>query len=641
MSRGLQRARPVFGALILALSSLGAAAIAPTQAWAAQHAVPSSGELYTFAFEDADIRQVAQEVLGATGTPYVIDPSVSGHISFRIEERLTREQLLAAFEAILRANGLTLTHDGPQLVVTTEAKAKGAPSVRRQGEGTPSSGYEVVAIPLSFAQPSEVAKALQAISPSTNVVYTNDKLNLLLLGGSSAETKTVMETIKIFDQDAFQDARIRWFELSQAQATTVATELERIVQASGAVGVTVVPLRRLNGLIVFGPSADALSAVAKWVARLDTTGKESVSSLWVYRPHGTSAEALARTLNTLLGFQNASDTTTTINSGGARSLSATSPVSSTTISSNSEQSSFAGEDQVRIGVDKDSNTLIVFASPSRWSQIQRILSEIDRTPKQVLIEASIAEVTLSKEFELGVDWSVMSKYLNVSSINSGSGTIAPSSPGLSVTYIDGNIQAALHALGSHTAVQVISAPKIIALDARTAHLQVGDQVPVITQSSTPAQNPGSAIVNSVDYRNTGVVLNVTPQVTGDDQVILDISQEVSSVAKTVTSGIDSPTIQQRHLESSLVMHDGGVVALGGLISSSTNYSDSGIPFLKDIPYAGSLFKTQSVGHDRSELIVLLTAHVIRDGISSDAAMKDLLSDMHELQNRGLLPVAKR
>jgi general secretion pathway protein D len=631
---GMHWLRTLAAALGLAVALTSAAAPEPAAA------ATGGAETYTFAFRDAEVAQVAQEVLGAVGLPFAIDPGVTGRISFRIEQRLTREQLLAAFGAVLETNGFALVRNGDQLIVTLQSKAKGSAGVRRRSEGAPSAGYEVLAIPLSYAQPSEVAKALEAISSQSNVVYTNDRLGLLLLGGTGGQLKTAMETIKIFDQSGFEDTKIRWFELSQAQSQTVASELERIIQGAGLVGVSVVPLRRLNGIIVFARSGEALGDIARWVSRLDTPGKEASSSLWVYRPRATSAETLARTLNSVLGFQNSVETSTSTSDSGTRGPAPAAPPAVTTTTSSTMQS-LTGDEQARIVSDKETNTLIVFASPGRWAQIQRILLEIDRTPRQILIEASILEVTLTKGFEFGVDWSVLSGDLQASSINNDSGTIGPSTPGLSITFLQTDIKAAVHALGSRTALEVVSAPKIIALDNHTAHLQVGDQVPIVTQSSRSTNDSNAPLVNSVDYRSTGVILTVTPRVTGEDQLTLEVSQEVSSVAKTSSSGIDSPTIKQRRFESALVMHDGGVVALGGLIASTRGSGDSGVPWLKDVPVLGSLFKSASRNGDRTELIVLLTAKIIRDRPTSDAVMNDLFNDLHELQTRGLVPTAKK
>uniref|UniRef100_UPI0026F2861F type II secretion system protein GspD n=1 Tax=Phenylobacterium aquaticum TaxID=1763816 RepID=UPI0026F2861F len=203
--------------------------------------------------------------------------------------------------------------------------------------------------------------------------------------------------------------------------------------------------------------------------------------------------------------------------------------------------------------------------------------------------------------------------------------------------INNDIQAAVKALGSKTAVEVVSAPKIIALDNRTARLQIGDQVPVVVQSSQSTSSSNAALVSTVDYRSTGVILSVTPRVTGDNQVILEVSQEVSSVAKTSTSGIDSPTIQQRRFESALLLRNGGVVALGGLISSTRTTSRTGVPGLKDTPFIGALFRSDGQSQSRNELIVLLSAKILDDAAASDRALNDLAADMHELQSRGLLP----
>ncbi|WP_310540382.1 type II secretion system secretin GspD [Phenylobacterium sp.] len=599
----------------------------------AQAATPATqAESYTFAFENADITQVVQEVLGQVGVPYAIDPGVTGKVTFRIEQRLNREQLIAALEAVLSANGVALVRNGDQILVTPQAKAKGAAGIRRNVEGLGGGGYEVVAIPVSYAQPTEIARALEAISSSSSVLYTSDKLGLIVLGGSGSQLKSTIETLKVFDQNTFQDTRLRWFELTQAQASTVATELDKIIQASGIAGVSVAPLKRLNGVIVFARTAQALDEIGRWVRRLDAPGTEAASSLWVYHPRNSSAEALSRTLNSVLGFQGRGD--------GALATAPTSAIPAGA-SGSTAIATGTGDDEVRIGLDKETNTLLVFAAPARWIQIQRILNEIDRPPLQVLIEASILEVTLGKDLQFGVDWSVISRDLSVAAINNSVGAVVPRFPGLSVSYINDDIQAAVRALGSRTTLEVVSAPKIIVLDNRTARLQIGDQVPVIVQSSQSTAATNAALVSTVDYRSTGVILSVTPRVTGGDQIVLEVSQEVSSVGKTSTSGIDSPTIQQRRFESTLVLRNGGVVALGGLISTNRSFSRGGVPGLKEVPGIGALFRTQGQNDSRSELIVLLSAKILNDTASADRAMSDLQADMRELQSRGLLPAAQQ
>jgi general secretion pathway protein D len=624
-------AKSLSGALFVSLALWG---MALTPGPAAAQAIGDRGAAYTFAFQDAPIAQAADEVFGALGVAYTIDPSVTGTLSFRIDQKLTKAQLLQAFEAALLANNVALVRNGESLVVTSKTRARASASVRPYGDGAMRAGYEIVAVPLSFATASEVGKALQAISGDGIVLHTDDRLGLIVLAGAGRELQATLETLKVFDQSGLHGSRIRWFDLSQAPAASVAAELEAMIKASGASGISVIPLKRLNGLIVIGRTETALEDIAPWVTRFDVPIKDTASSLWIYRPKNTSAEALAKTLNAVVNGTGASLT-------NAPSASTSSPVSTGVEGGGPLATSASSADPVeavRAAVDKDTNTLLVSAPGWRWTQIQRILEEIDRPQSQVLIEASIIEVTLSDDFRFGVDWRVLGNdgHIAGSLIGNVGGQITPTYPGFNLTFIDTDVQAAVKALGARTAVEVVSAPKMLTLDNRTARLQVGDQVPIVTQTSQGVSTGDAPIINNVDYRNSGVILSVTPRISGEDRIVLEVSQEVSSVVRTETSGINSPTIQQRRFESTLVVRNGGVVAVGGLISRSRNRGNSGIPGVKDIPVLGRLFQSSTNDVGRTELIVLLSAKILKDSAQTDRAMQDLLADMTEIQARGLL-----
>jgi general secretion pathway protein D len=594
-------------------------------------------EAYTFAFLDAEISQVAEEILGkALGLTYTLDPSITGKMSFRIDRKLTRSQLLEAFEAALAANEVVMVRQGDTLALLPRSKAKGAAGLRTSGERHARAGYELVAVPLSYAMPSEVAKALEAVGTGGVVVYQNDKQGLLMLGGDQRELEAASQLIHVFDRNGLDGSKIRWFPLEKAPATVVAGDLDKVLQTSGASGVAVVPLKRLNGLFVFARTPEALDRVGEWVAKLDQAQNDQGTQLFVYRPRNVSAESLGQTLSSVLSGRSSSTTATTA-TGAAPTAGAVSAAPQPAATLQADSFSTTDDDPVRVGIDKQSNALLISASPSRWLQIQRILGEIDRPPVQVLIEATVLEVTLGDDFRFGVDWSLLGANgrLKVTSSGSTSGAVAPAFPGLGVTFLDNDISVAIDALRSKTAVEVVSAPKIMALDNHVAHLLVGDQVPVVTQSAQSSTAPGAPLVTTTDYRSTGVILNVTPRVTGDDRVTIEVSQEVSSVAKTTTSGIDSPTIQQRKFDSSLLLKDGGTVALGGLISSNRSRGRSGVPFLQNAPVVGALFRQESKSLDRTEMIVLLTVRILRDDTSSEKVTKDLIADMHEIEDRGL------
>jgi general secretion pathway protein D len=596
---------------------------------------PAAAQAYTFAFQDAEVAQIADQILGQTlGVAYSVDPSITAKLTFRLDQRLTKPQLLEAFEATLASSDIALVREGDTLHVVPKAKAKTAALLQTNGEVAHHAGYETVAVPLAYAQPSEVAKALESVTPQGTVIYTNDKQGLLLLGGSGQELESALQMVKVFDRSGMDGVKIRWFELSKAPATTVASDLEHVLTAAGISGVGVVPLKRLNGLFVFARTNEAADRASDWVAKLDQASQEKTASLFVYHPKNSSAEALARTLNSVLSGQTAADQTQTTAQQKPATPGAPVPAPAVTTSVATQSQSFlsSGEDAVRVGVDKDSNTLLISAPPGQWFQMQRILDEIDRPPAQILIEASILEVTLTKDFQFGVDWSVLGA--------GGKLSIGGQYPGFAITFLNKDIQTAVNTLGSKTAIEVVSAPKIMALDNHTAKLEVGDQVPTVSQTSQNTTAAGAPVISSVNYLSTGVILNVTPRVSGDDKITLDVSQEVSEAAQTTTSGINSPTIQDRKFDSTLILKSGGVVALGGLISSTRTKGDSGIPYLKDVPGLGSLFKSDSNDLNRTELIVLLSAKIIRDDASAKKVISDLLADMHEIESRDLLKLPK-
>jgi len=599
---------------------------------------------YTFAFNDADIGGVAQEILGtALQVPYTVDPEVTGKMSFRIDRRLTKTQLLEAFEAALQTYDIAMVRQGDMLVLKPRAKAKGSGTLRTLSEGVHGAGYQTLAVPLSYASPSEVAKALESVGSADVVVFADDKQGLLILGGTSAELQSAVEAVRMFDRSGLEASKIRFFELEQAPAGVVAGDLQRLLEDAHVAGVSVVPLKRLNGLFVFAQTDSALDRIADWVAKLDIPSRERIESLWLYHPRNVAAEALATTLNNVINGQSnlgqsSSSSARASQSAGAGTQSQSQPAATPPTQAFTSNGAAADEDAVRVGADKGTNTLLISASESRWVQIQRILNQIDIPPSQVMIEASILEVTLTDQNNFGVDWQFTNPNgaLTAGAIGSASGAVASSFPGVSVAYIGKNIQAAVNALATRSAVEVISAPKIVVVDNQTAKLDVGDQVPVVTQSAQNTTAAGSPVVNSVNYLSTGIILSVTPRISGDGRIFLDVDQEVSSASETTTSGIDSPTIQQRSLSTTLILDDGAVAALGGLISSEKNKSQTGIPYLQDVPGVGALFRTTTNNTNRTELIVLITAKIIKDRPSAQRVLADLLADMTEVRSRGLL-----
>jgi general secretion pathway protein D len=288
---------------------------------------------------------------------------------------------------------------------------------------------------------------------------------------------------------------------------------------------------------------------------------------------------------------------------------------------------FGAASRTRLVADPGSNTVVVQTTRLDWPRIEAALRRLDQVPLQVLIEATIAEVTLNDRLRFGLQVAVRSGNfaVNFTPDRSRSASFVASEPGngragrlddtllgLLGGYLSvPDARVLLDALSSITTVNVISSPQLMVLSNQTATLQVGDQVPIATQSALPVESFGGRIVNSIQLRDTGVILRVTPRVNSSGLIGMDIEQEVSDVVPTESSGIDSPTIRQRRVQSTVAVQSGETVALGGLIRRGNNRTRSGLPGLRDVPVLGQLIGSTDTAETRTELLVLLTPRIVR------------------------------
>jgi general secretion pathway protein D len=300
------------------------------------------------------------------------------------------------------------------------------------------------------------------------------------------------------------------------------------------------------------------------------------------------------------------------------------------------------QDGIRIIPDEQNNALMIYATPREEEGIMSMLHKIDILPLEVRIDATIAEVTLNDALQYGTQWFFKSGGVNgiLSSATQSLGTAGLVSSALNTNFPgfviggsnSGGAPFVLSALQAVTTVHVLSAPEIMVLDNQQASLMVGSLVPYLTGSTTSTLTADAAVTNSINYQPTGVIMQVTPRVNGGGLVTLDVQQEVSSVASTTTavagqSGINSPTFNERQVASRVVVQDGQTVGLAGLITDNVSRSNQGIPWLKDIPVLGVLAGQQTNSRTRTELLVLITPHVIHDQHDARALTQDLRDQM--------------
>ena len=277
----------------------------------------------------------------------------------------------------------------------------------------------------------------------------------------------------------------------------------------------------------------------------------------------------------------------------------------------------------RVVADDAKNAIIVWGNDSEQDTFARLIQSLDTTPVQVLLEATIAEVSLNDELRFGLSSYFEENGTKGTFTDTSDGSITSTFPGLSFLFQGTTSGAALNALNSVTDVNVVSSPSLLVVDNQEATLQIGDQVPIATQQARDPENPNASVINTISFRDTGIILRVKPRVSSSGQVVLDIEQEVSSVSNTTTSGIDSPTISQRKIKTSVVVSDGQTIALGGLIEESNNRTTAGAPGISRLPVLGALFRNRRDSIGKTELLVLITPQVIRDGHEAESITAEL------------------
>jgi general secretion pathway protein D len=588
-------------------------------------------EGYNLAFVDADVKRVADAILGSMlGVDYSVDPEVTGNITLRTPKPVTKESLVPMLEQALQAVDAVIVRqgDGYRIVSRKQARTRAPVSSAGGGGAASPAGYTSEIVTLRYASAREMAKLLEQFLGEETVGASNDALNQIIITGTGNERQAARDIITRFDVDVLASMVYETYRLDNVDPASLIAELRKIFQPPyDIIGTRVraVPLPRLKSIMLIAAERADLNRIEPWIRRLDV-GVSGKRRLYNYVVQNGRARDVATALQQVLGgsgsaptvdsgfagAEGATSETETGTTSGSTVAPATSSVPYAPIGGGMAQGGYAGSQTgVRIVPNDHNNSLLIYADGEEYELMREALQSLDRPVAQVLIEATLAEVTLNNDLRYGVDFRTVSGNTSVTNVSNGSGTPSSSFPGFSLSIIGNSTQAILNTLQSKTNVRVLSAPKLMVLNNQTATLQVGDQVPVIVQQSQSVSAPGAPVVNTVDLRDTGVILKVTPRVNDSGTVTLDISQEVSDVAETTTSGINSPTIQQRRLSSTVATRSGQMVALGGLIRDRLVRTRSGLPVLSQIPIIGAAFgRTVDTG-SKTELIILLTPTVVR------------------------------
>lgn len=609
-----------------------------------------------FNIPSADVRTLARIVLGDTlGIPYSVSVEGDVDVGLATPGPVSRQQLIELFEAALKKANLAMVWQGSGYRIMTVAAA--------QAEGTsflPDRGFGTETVLLQFANAAELRKLLDSVVPGA-VQQVDDARNALVIAGTAAQRKAAHEIIAQFDVNWLRSMSFALYVPQRTDSRLIVPELERLINAPDAPTrgmVRLIGMDKLNGVIAISAQRQYLEDVRRWVEVLDREGTNNEARLFIYRVQNGRAKDLVKTLNSTFGIggdsidsasdQNGSGSGTNKGDGidpppAAQPAGAPRRNGAGFGDGAAGNGGAAGALKVRVSADDINNAVVVYGSTHDYAIVEDALRKLDVVPMQVMIEAAITEVGLNDDLRYGVQWNFQTGNSNFALVQ-GSDSASPTRilPGFSYFYSNNNdISATLNALEERTQVKVVSAPKLLVLNNQTAALQVGDQVPIQTQSSQSTIGTNSPVVNAIEYRDTGVILKITPRVNASGSVLLDVAQEVSDVSTTKSSSLNSPTISTRKISTTVAVQDGQVIALGGLFRNSQSFDKNGLPILSRIPVLGSLlFGTTSNTQRRTELIVLIKPHVLRNPDDLSAITEEMrakISTLEPFKTKGRIP----
>lgn len=617
-------------------------------------------------FEALDVREVAKVILGDyLKESYTVDPAVAGTVTFRTIRPIAMKDLLPTLEMLLRQNGAAVVREDSVYKILPVSKIRGSVSPQLGMTSAPlPQGFSVLVVPLKFVGAREMARLLEPFA-ADNTVRVDDTRNLVIIAGSQRELRHLIDTIELFDVDWLAGYSIGLFPIKSADVKALVGDLDRVFGAGAqsplAGVVRVIPIERLNALLVVTTQPRYLDLARTWVERLDTIGGTSGGvRFFVYQVRNGKAENLASLIGDLFSSRRTTTPAPTLAPGSRPTelrstpfgqLGQTPPTAATTTTTAPASATFqipgatgTTSSEVRVIADKDTNSLLVLATPADYDVIEQAIRKLDVVPRQVLVEVMLAEVLLRDEYSFGIGWFFTGKD-NVAGRLAGG--LLPTTPGgdpavptdsgvLQVIQrvASGDVRAALTALGQAGKAQVLASPHVMVLDNQKAQIKVGDRISVQTQTQTGVST-GSGVLNSFQYLETGILLAVTPRINSGGLVTLEVNQEVSVPANDATAVNPNPTVNSRSAQTTVVVGSGESVVLGGLIREDNGRASSGIPLLSKIPILGAAFGTQSFTTRRTELVLVITPRIVSDTAQAREVTDEFRRKLPALE--GLLP----
>ncbi len=629
-----------------------------------QNATPRGKGEFSLNFDDADLGEVAKVILSdILGQNYVLSPKVVGKVTLQTTHALSKEELLPTLEMVLSMNNAALVRDGAiyHIEPLNEALYSANFSSSRQGKF----GYQVRVIPVRNVAVDNVADLIKPLLHEKTLLSIDKQRNLLVVSGAADELARIVDMVNTFDIDILKGRSFGLFPLAHVDAETLIKELEEVFykKAKGEEGefFRFIPIERLNAILAISHQSRYLKDIEQWIMRLDRANSANGGGVNVYKVQHVDAVELANTLNDIFGNGSSSSLSssrrdkspklandkkagelTNKSSDSKSSFDTKKNTPPRSVSSGNSDAKVANVGDVRIVADEANNSLIIVATAQEYEIIRPIVNQLDVMPLQVLVDATIVEVTLTDNLKYGIQW-----YFNhsnggqniIESNDLGALAAGAATGGFGYSFLSksGDIKAVLNAEASNNNVNVISSPSLMVLNNQEASIQVGKEISLMTGSLGSLNNTNTTgstsnnVFSQQQQRKTGVKLKIKPRVNANGLVTMEVTQSVEDPGAIPANGTN-PSILTREINSSVAVQSGETIVLGGLIKDNNTDDNNGLPLLHDIPILGTLFGSKTRTKDKTELVVLITPRVVKSrqdaGLITDE-FKRKLSGIYE------------
>ena len=545
---------------------------------------------------------------------YTVDQKVKKMkqpITLNMARPLPTKQVLAVVENILKNESVSFSQKEGMLFI--------APSPRRSRSKGLSDRYLIVGkkissslketqkvlvfAPIEYLTPKEIAKYAQRLGV-TNVKMNFLSENILSLNGEAFYVRQVLELIRIIDSPSLDKKVPYVLELENIDVEKFTERMKSILKSNAIpvasnireVGMVLTPVNETNSLLILSPKKSWVKMVNYWKNKLDVISEVDTeqSQLYIYKVKHRKADEFAGVLSTVLSAKQ----------------------SKTEEAFDANQTLGNSQAALNIKSDLHTNTLMLNVTPAQYKQILPIIKKLDIFPLQVVVDVTLAEVTMTDTFSLGFEWALLNnkaaegKTLDVSS---GAYELTLGGSGLASTLFTNNLTSIINTYAETKKLEILSQPRLVILNNKTGNINIGQQIPVLS-SEIPTDGVVGSLnpVQNISYIPTGMTLNITPTINSNGSLNMDIAVTLSEAQTNSTSGIDSPLIVNRSLTTSAVMQSGNSILLGGMIGHNKSNGDGGVPVLKDLPWIGDAFQSQSENFVKTELIILIRPRILRN-----------------------------